>query len=179
MYLVCTRSMYQDKHGMYLVCIRYVLVHTRKKKKSMAWRLESNPVSHAHHPVYYTTTPSVCIPWWYGWLIQGIYTLNMTPAAHGTFWLVPDVLRGSRRAPGTFHDITGQDINLNFPDAQLRCRTGLRSSNVAVDRRPNENRPLHLAHTKRVMYMYIPSTCWYEHSTYSYVLSTYHYIRTS
>ena len=65
----------------------------------------------------------------------------MTPATHSivTFWLVSDVLRESRRAPCSGHDITGQDINLNFPDAQLRCRTGLRSSNV-----------LHLVHTKRV-----------------------------
>ncbi len=42
------------------------------------------------------------------------------------------------RAPGSGHDITGSDITLNFLDAQRSCRTGLRSSNVAADRRPTE-----------------------------------------
>ena len=55
----------------------------------------------------------------------------MTPATHCTLYLVQDVRLGSRRAPDSGHNITGQDIKLNFPDAQLRCRAGLRSSNVA------------------------------------------------
>ncbi len=84
----------------------------------------------------------------------------MTPVTNGTFWLVSDVLRWSLHAPGSGHDTTGPDINLNFPNAQRRCRTGLQSSNVEADRRQTENRPLleswsvslHLpvAHTKRV-----------------------------
>jgi hypothetical protein len=57
-------------------------------------------------------------------------------ALRGTFWLVLDVRRGSRSAPGSGHDVTGQDLDLNFQDTHFGCGTGLRMSNVAMDRRP-------------------------------------------
>ncbi len=57
----------------------------------------------------------------YPWLIQGTYSVKSTLAWYITFWLVSDrdVQRGSRRAPGSGHDVTGPDmIDLNLPDAQ-------------------------------------------------------------
>ena len=56
----------------------------------------------------------------------------------GTLWLVSDILRGSRCAPRSSHDVTGQDINLEFPDAKLRCTARLGSCDVQPDRRPTE-----------------------------------------
>ena len=70
--------------------------------------------------------------------IQGIYPLNPTLASHGTFWLVSDVQRGSSRASGSGQDVTGPDIDLNFPDTHFGSGTGPRSCNVAMDRRPTE-----------------------------------------
>ena len=49
-----------------------------------------------------------------------------------------DVGRGSRAAPRSGHDVTGPDINLDFPDAQFGCTARLGSSDVAPDRRPTE-----------------------------------------
>jgi hypothetical protein len=72
--------------------------------------------------------------------------------SHGTFWLVLDVQRGSRSAPGSCHDVTGQDmINLNLPDAfscwlskrrtlkaQVDCKTLLASGvQAGTDCRPS------------------------------------------
>jgi hypothetical protein len=45
----------------------------------------------------------------------------------GTFWLVTDVRRGSRSAPRSGHDVNGPDINLDFPEAQVGCKTRLGS----------------------------------------------------
>ena len=53
-------------------------------------------------------------------------------------WLVSDVRRGSRSAPGSGHDVTGPELDLNFPNTHFGCGTGLRMSNVAMDRRPTE-----------------------------------------
>ena len=58
--------------------------------------------------------------------------------SHGTFWLVSDVRRGSSRAPGSDQDVTGPDIDLNFPDTHFGSGTGPRSCDVAMDRRPTE-----------------------------------------
>ena len=73
-------------------------------------------------------------------LNQGLHTLGMTFVTHGTFWLMSDVGRGSRVAPHSGHDVTGQDINLDFPDseAQFGCTALLGSSDVAPDRRLTE-----------------------------------------
>ena len=49
-----------------------------------------------------------------------------------------DVGRGSRAAPRSGHGVTGQDINLDFSDAQFGCTALLGSSDVAQDRRPTE-----------------------------------------
>ena len=49
-----------------------------------------------------------------------------------------DVGRGSRAATRSGHDVTGPDINLDFPDAKLSCTARLGSCNVAPDRRPTE-----------------------------------------
>ena len=49
-----------------------------------------------------------------------------------------DVGRGSRAATRSGHDITGPDINLDFPDAKLGCTTRLGSCDVALDRLPTE-----------------------------------------
>ena len=69
-----------------------------------------------------------------------------------------DVGRGSRAAPCSGHDVTGPDINLDFPEAQFGCTARLGSSNMAQDRSPTEKQApagqlpvsVHLAHTKRV-----------------------------
>ena len=71
-------------------------------------------------------------------LKEGIHTLGMTLVTHGTFWLMSDVGRGSRAATRSGHDVTGPDINLDFPDAQFDCTARLGSSDVAPDRRPTE-----------------------------------------
>ena len=68
----------------------------------------------------------------------GLHTLGNTFPTHGTFWLMSDVGRGSRAATRSGHDVTGLDINLDFPDAQLGCTARLGSSDVAPDRRPTE-----------------------------------------
>ncbi len=57
---------------------------------------------------------------------------------HGTCWLESDVLLGSSSAPCSCHDLTGLDINLNFPDAHLGSGTGLQSCNMAMDSSPTE-----------------------------------------
>ena len=49
-----------------------------------------------------------------------------------------DVGRGSRTATRSGHDVTGLDINLDFPDAKLSYTARLGSCNVAPDRRPTE-----------------------------------------
>ena len=49
-----------------------------------------------------------------------------------------EVGRGSRAAPRSGHGVTGQDINLDFSDAQFGCTAQLGSSDVAQDRRPTE-----------------------------------------
>ncbi len=58
-------------------------------------------------------SPNAYIPWCYGRLIQGIYTmtrtLNMTLATHGTFWLVSNIRRGSCRATGSGHELSLND----------------------------------------------------------------------
>ena len=69
---------------------------------------------------------------------QGLHTLGKTFPTHGTFWLMSDVGRGSRAAPGSGHDVAGSDINLDFPYAQFGCTERLGSSDVAPDRRPTE-----------------------------------------
>ena len=69
---------------------------------------------------------------------QGIYTLRKTFPTHGSFWLMSDVGRGSRAAPCSGHDVTGLDINLDFPEAQFGCTARLGSSNMAQDRSPTE-----------------------------------------
>ena len=69
---------------------------------------------------------------------QGIYTLRKTFPTHGTFWLMSDVGCGSRAARCSGHDVTGPDINLDFPEAQFGCTARLGSSDVAPDRRPTE-----------------------------------------
>ena len=69
---------------------------------------------------------------------QGLHTQGMTFVTHGTFWLMSDVGRGSRAAPGSGHDVAGLDINLDFPYAQFGCTARLGSSDVAPDRRPTE-----------------------------------------
>jgi hypothetical protein len=51
---------------------------------------------------------------------------------------VSDVLHGSRSAPGSGNDVTGPDLDLNFPNTYFGCGTGLRMSNVAMDRCPTE-----------------------------------------
>jgi hypothetical protein len=51
MYLVCTRSMYQDKRGMYLVlCTWYERVYTRKRKK-IAWHNVGNRTQYLMHTI--------------------------------------------------------------------------------------------------------------------------------
>jgi hypothetical protein len=92
-----------------------------------------------------------------------MYPLITTLASHGTCWLVSDVLRGSSRAPGSGHDVTGQDIDLNFPDAHPGCGTGLQSTDVAMDGRPTEKGPSWRAgwfhctwHTRSVSAMMAP-----------------------
>ncbi len=52
--------------------------------------------------------------------------------------MVSDVRRESRSAPGSCHDVTGPELDLNFPNTHFGCGTGLRMSNVAMDRRPTE-----------------------------------------
>ena len=64
---------------------------------------------------------------------QGIHTLRKTFPTHGTFWLLSDVGRGSRTVPCSSHDVTGPDINLDFPEAQFGCTARLGSSTVAQD----------------------------------------------
>ena len=49
-----------------------------------------------------------------------------------------DVGRGSRAATRSGHDVTGPDINLDFPAAQFGCTARLGSSDVAPDRCPTE-----------------------------------------
>ncbi len=46
----------------------------------------------------------------------------MTLATSSTFWLVSDVLHGSRSAPSWGHELAqSQDINLDFSEAQVGC----------------------------------------------------------
>ncbi len=75
----------------------------------------------------------------------------MTPATHSTFWLVSDVRRGSPRTPGSGHDITGPDINLNFLDhgwmPSLDAEQGF---DTPIMPSPMWPVSLHLAYTKRV-----------------------------
>ncbi len=49
-----------------------------------------------------------------------------------------DVRRGSRLAPGSGHDVTGLDFDLNFLDTHFGCGTWLRLQGVAMDRRLTE-----------------------------------------
>ena len=62
----------------------------------------------------------------------------MPLASLGTFWLVLDVLRWSRHAPGPGHDsdVTGPDLDLNFPDTHSGCDAGLRMTDVVSLGRP-------------------------------------------
>ncbi len=59
-----------------------------------------------------------------------------------------DVRRVSRRAPRSFHDVTGPDINLDSDfkfselEAQVGCATLLGGCHVAPDRRPTEKQAL-------------------------------------
>ncbi len=62
----------------------------------------------------------------------------MTLLTSCTFLLVTDVLCGFCRAPHSCHDVTGPDINLDYPDAQVGGETGLGSCHVAQDRSPTE-----------------------------------------
>ncbi len=52
-------------------------------------------------------------------------------------WLVSDIRRGSSRSIRSSHDVTGTDINLDFPKAQLGCEALFGSCHVA-DRRPTD-----------------------------------------
>ena len=52
-----------------------------------------------------------------------------------------DVGRRSSAATRSGHDVTGTDINLNFPDSKFGSTARLGSSDVAPDRRPTRNRP--------------------------------------
>jgi hypothetical protein len=45
---------------------------------------------------------------------------------------------GSSSASGSCHEVTGPDIDLNFPDAHFCSGTGLQICNVVMDRRPTE-----------------------------------------
>ena len=69
---------------------------------------------------------------------QGLHTLGNTFPTHGTFWLMSDVGRGSSAAPRSGHDVTGQDINLDFSDAHFGCTARLGSRDMAPDRCPTE-----------------------------------------
>ncbi len=53
------------------------------------------------------------------------------------FWLVSDVQCGSRRAPRSDHEVTGQDTNLDFQEAKLGCEARLGSSQMLPDRCPS------------------------------------------
>jgi hypothetical protein len=56
----------------------------------------------------------------------------------GTFWLVSDVRRRSRRAPGSGHDVRSPNVNLDLPEAHYGYTTGFGGCNMAMDRRPTE-----------------------------------------
>ena len=79
-------------------------------------------------------------------LMQGILRtmpLRYQRAFHGDIMCqyklyVLDIRRWSRRAPGPGHDVTGPDVDLNFPDTHSSCGTGLRMTDVAMDSRPTE-----------------------------------------
>ncbi len=55
-----------------------------------------------------------------------IYILLQT-VWRGTFWLMSDVRRRSRRAPRSGHHVTGPDINLDCQVAKASCETRLGS----------------------------------------------------
>jgi hypothetical protein len=55
-----------------------------------------------------------------------------------TGWLMSDVRRGARRAPGSGHDVAGTGLDMDLPDAQIRSSAGLRCGDVAPDRGPVE-----------------------------------------
>ncbi len=73
---------------------------------------------------------------------QGLHTLRKTFPTHCTFWLMSDVGSGSSAAPCSCHDVTGLDINLDFPElgpeAQFGCMARLGSRNMAQDHSPTE-----------------------------------------
>jgi hypothetical protein len=46
-------------------------------------------------------------------------------------WLMSDCPRGPRRAPPTGHDVAGQGLQLDLPDAHVRLAVRFRSGNVA------------------------------------------------
>ncbi len=57
---------------------------------------------------YTTSVHSMVISW-----------VNTTLASPGTCWLESDVQRGSSRAPGSCHDVTSPDIDLNFSNTHF------------------------------------------------------------
>ena len=127
--------MYEYVPGLYDVRNGYVLVRTRKNKNSITHKVGIRTEDLMQSilctmPLRYQR---------YSMVTSGDNRRYIhTVVSHGTFGLVPDVLRGSRRAPSPGHDVTGPDIDLNFPDTQFRCGAGLRMSDVAMDRRPTE-----------------------------------------
>jgi hypothetical protein len=42
------------------------------------------------------------------------------------------------RAPGSGHDVSSPDVNLDLPDAHFGCTTGFGGCNMAMDRRPTK-----------------------------------------
>ncbi len=69
-------------------------------------------------------------------------TLYIDPGQdiHDTRYPLAGVGRPARSstAPSSGHDVTGPDINLDFPEAHFGCTARLGSSNVASDRRQTE-----------------------------------------
>jgi hypothetical protein len=122
-------SIHQYVPGMYLVCTWYV-----KKTISIRLGIEQWMSCIASCMLYHyaTSVHSRVIP-----TVNTRYIIT-TLTLHGICWLVLDVRRGSNSASCPGHDVTGQDIDLNFPDAHLGCGTGLQSTDVAMDCRPTE-----------------------------------------
>jgi hypothetical protein len=133
MYLVCTWYVPEVCTEANMICTWYVLgmnwyheTRKRNNKHSITLGIEPSisctPSCVLYH--YATSVHSLVI-----WRVNSRY-IDTEHDIHDSLYLLAHagvVLCWSRSAPGSCHDITGPDINLNFPDAELRCRTGLRS----------------------------------------------------
>jgi hypothetical protein len=112
MYLVCTRYVL----GTYWYTLRKTIKRMRKIFRFEPW-ISCIASCALYH--YATSMHSMVISMLNTWYIAPeTYTCVARYLLPGC-WLVSDIVCGSSRAPGSGHDVTGPDIDLNFQDTHF------------------------------------------------------------